>query len=272
MKCNPNYIWTGDCYESEENAYVLYLGSGRTMCDIVNSNSTRVPEHLEVYAGDDTEVPASIRCTDRDLVVRCSDDTMIQTASVCYFDAVSRTWRGPYLPENSYTDSSKTWFVFRDYLDLVIPFKSELRLQLSGNLSPIKPGTNNTEQSAATTIQIIQPPEEFKLALEVFIYNDPEMDDLNTSLNSTAPLDEFPIRVFNGEGFVSFPVDGVSKNTAGQYVTVDLKNLTYTDTVYIKWIWRGIENQAVAGYGSGVYPAFTLTNPDNIGLIWETNM
>ena len=272
MTCNSRHIWTGDSYAVQgPNDFVLYLGGGRTICDIIGSNLTQVPDHIQLYSGDDPDVPQAIQCSDRDLVIRCSETASIQSVAVSYFDSVARVWRGPYQPENSFTDATKTWFVFRKYLDVVIPFRSEVRVQLAGELNPIVPDDSDNDNTA-TIIQMIQPPEEFNLALEISIYNNPEMTDLNVALNTVTPNEDFPIRVFNGTGFGVFPVAGVTRKTAGQYVTVDLKNLNYKDKVYIKWTWRGIDTQVVAGLGSGVYPAFTLTNPDNIGFIWETNM
>ena len=274
MSCSDNYIWTGSGYgpsQDSSNAYILYLGGGRTICDIINSNLTRVPENIRLYEGGDYEVPACIRCNDRDLVIRCNELASIQDAKVCYYDSLANIWRGPYSPEDSYTDSTREWFVFKDFLDMVIPFRSEIKLQLSGELKPIEPA-DPAATGVATSIQLIQPPEEFKLGLEVYIYNDAAMSDLNTVINTAKPSHDFPVMLYTGTEFCKYPVDGATKETAGQYVIVSLKNLKYTDIVYLKWVWRGLESDAVAGRGASSYPAYTATNPDNIGFVWETNM
>jgi hypothetical protein len=274
MSCKDNYIWTGSGYSSTQdsaNSYILYLGGGRTICDIINSNHTRLPEHIKLYEGGDYEVPANIRCNDRDLVIRCNELASIQDVTVCYYDSLANIWRGPYNPEDSCTDATKEWFVFKDFLDMVIPFRSEIRLQLSGDLEPIKP-VEPVNTNAATSIQLVQPPEEFRIGLELYIYNDAAMTDLNTVINTSKPSEDFPVMLYTGTEFCNYPEDGATKETAGQYVVVSLKNLKYSDIVFIKWIWRGLESDAVAGRGASSYPAYTATNPDNIGFVWETNM
>lgn len=273
MACKDNYIWTGSNYATVagDDCYILYLGGGRTICDIINSNSTAIPDHIQLFSGEDPEVPSNIRCSDRDLVIRCSDSASIMAVSVCYYDSLARVWRGPYAPEASFTDATKTWFVFKKYLDVVVPFKSEIRLQLAGDITPIDPPAPVAE-GVPTTLQVVQPLETFNLALEVAIYNDPAMTDLNTKINTVYPQEDFPVLIFDGTAFKPFPVDGVTETTAGRYAVVDLKALDYNNKVYIQWIWRGIESGAVAGHGAGVYPSNTMTNPDNIGVVWETSM
>ena len=272
MSCKDNYIWSGSSYETTQSGdcYILHLGGGRTLCDIINSNSTATPDHIELYSGEDPEVPAAIRCSDRDLVIRCNEASSILSASVCYYDSLSRVWRGPYSPETSFTDTTKTWFVFRKYLDIVIPFKSEVRLQMSGAVAPIEPPKQSV--AGASVIQIIQPPEEFDLSLVVDVYNDPSMQDLNVRIDTANPQEDFPVAVYNGSAFKAYPTTGVTKATAGQYVVVSLKNLEYKDIVYIKWKWLDARTGAVAGSGATIFPAYTAANPDNIGFVWETNM
>ena len=273
MACKDNYIWTGDRYSdtADPNCYILRFGGGRTVCDIINSNNTVLPDNIEAYTGDDPEVPANIRCTDRDLVLHCNDTASFVSVSVCYYDSLIQAWRGPYTPDVSFTDKSKTWFVFKKYLDVVIPFKSEILLQLSGNVHPITPDVDKNT-GAPTVLQVIQPTEHFNLALEVMIYADPAMTELVTKVDTTKPQEDYPVLIFTGDAFVSFPVSGVTEDTAGRYAVVDLKELDYKDKVYIQWIWRGIDSGVVAGHGAGVYPANTMTNPDNIGFVWETTM
>jgi hypothetical protein len=245
---------------------------------MIQSSHTQIPDGIELFVGSDVCVPANLRGRDRDLAIHGEDLSKILDISVNYFDALNDVWVGPVKPQVMYMDADKTWVIWRGFLDIVIPFESEILLKMSGSdvvvkpENPDTPDVPDTNQSAVDVIQLVQPPENFNLALEVYIYNDAAMTDLNTKIDTQRPSSTFPVRVFNGSAYIQFPVSGVTSSTAGNFVSIDLSGLEYENVVYLKWIWRGIEANTVAGTGASVYPAFALTNPDNMGFVWETNM
>ena len=258
--------------------FVLKLGSGRTLTHMLESKHTKLPDGIELFVGSDVCVPANLRASDRDLAIHGEDLSKLLDISVNYYDALNNMWVGPVKPNTMYMDADKTWVIWRGFLDIVIPFESEILLKLSGSDIVVRPDdpdtpTNpETNQSAVDVIQLVQPPEAFNLSLELYIYNDAEMLDLNIKINTAEPSTDFPVKVFNGSSYIQFPIEGVAPATAGNFVSIDLSNLEYSGVVYLKWIWRGTESGAVAGTGASIYPAFALTNPDNIGFVWETTM
>ena len=258
--------------------FVIKLGSGRTLTHMISSKHTQLPEDIELFVGSDVCVPANLRGRDRDLAIHGDDLSTLLDISVNYYDAMNNVWVGPVKPDAMYMDADKTWVIWRGFLDIVIPFESEILLKMSGSDvvvrpdDPDAPDTPEVNQSAVDVVQIVQPPESFNLSLELYIYNDPEMLDLNTKIDTAKPSAAFPVKVFDGSSYIPFPVSGVTAATAGNFVSVNLASLEYSNVVYLKWIWRGVEANTVAGTGASVYPAFALTNPDNIGFVWETKM
>lgn len=258
--------------------FVITLGSGRTLTSMINNKHTQIPDGIDLYVGSDFCVPANLRASDRDLAIHGEDLSKILDVSVNYFDAMSELWVGPVKPQVMYMDADKTWVIWRGFLDVVIPFESEILLKMSGSDvvvrpdDPDSPSSPDVNQSSVDVIQLVQPPENFNLSLEVYIYNDAEMLDLNTKIDTTKPNEKFPVKLFDGSSYINYPVEGVTLNTAGNFVSINLSGLEYENIVYLKWIWRGIEAGTVAGTGASVYPAFALTNPDNMGFVWETTM
>ena len=255
--------------------FVIRLGSGRTLTHILESKHTQLPDGIELFVGSDVCVPANLRGRDRDLAIHGEDLSKLLDISVNYYDAMNKVWVGPVKPDTMYMDADKTWVIWRGFLDVVIPFESEIVMKMSGSdvvVRPNDPSVPESNQSSVDIIQLVQPPEDYNITLDVYVYNDPAMTDLNTKISAESGSEKYPILVFDGISYRTFPAEGVTIATAGNFVSVDLSNLEYENVVYLKWIWRAVNSDKIAGTGASAYPAFALTNPDNIGFVWETSM
>lgn len=255
--------------------FIIKLGPGRTITHMLNNSHTMIPDGVELYPGADPCIPANLRATDRDLAIHGEELDKLLDISVNYLDSIKDVWVGPRSPEVMYMSEDKTWVIWKQFLDVVIPFESEILLKMTGSdvvVKPEDPDKPEVNQSSVDFIQLVQPPETFNLDLEVKIFNDPEMTDLNTKIDTSKPNVDFPVRLFTGSGYILYPETGATPQTAGNFVSVDLSRLSYTGVVYLKWVWKSSETGQLAGSGASMYPAFALTNPDNIGFVWETSM
>ena len=111
--------------------FVITLGSGRTLTHMINNKHTHIPEGIELYVGSDFNVPANLRAGDRDLAIHGEDLSKILDVSVNYYDSMNEVWVGPTKPNAMYMDADKTWVIWKGFLDVVIPFESEIFMKMS---------------------------------------------------------------------------------------------------------------------------------------------
>lgn len=253
---------TASSQSMDSSTYLIELSQGRTLSEMIDGIQSLIPNSLELFPGNSIEVPNDIRATDRDLAIHCKDISLINGISVCFFDTINDTWVGPTVPATSYMDASQEWLIWVGFLNVVIPFKSRINLKLTGHIIPVAPGQ-------PTTLQLIQPPCDKNLSLELEVYSDPDFTEPVVTIDTAEPSEDFPVAVCYIDHVSDFPNTGVTDATAGNFIAIDLSKLEYTSKVYIKWTWRIRENSGIYKTGVTIYPALSATTPASIGYVIE---
>lgn len=128
--CGTVWSWTGSEWVlTDNNGFCnLYLGEGKTLAAILQSEDTVIPQNIQVHTGDDIHVPHNIRCTKNDLVINHNIRSTIRHAVVSYYDYITDCWMGPKEADTLLTTRDRCWSVWKNFSDYVIPFKSSVSL------------------------------------------------------------------------------------------------------------------------------------------------
>lgn len=129
--CKANYNTVDGTAVSTEQEIraVISLGAGNTIHDIIRSDDTIVPDGIKLYAGTDVGyIPHGLVGNPSDLIIYAADGLLLSGLSVSYFDPTTSMWVGPIAPQLFLTNGSLNWGCWKNFAQVVIPFKSRITL------------------------------------------------------------------------------------------------------------------------------------------------
>lgn len=129
--------WNGSTWTANDQSesFELILGAGNNLYEIVNNIGTIVPGGFEIFVGcDPSNVPAGILGTRKDLAIHSKSGLRMVQISVKYFDELTNTYVGPITPKTFILTPDQEWGLWRDFIDVVVPFKSVITVVTAGCL------------------------------------------------------------------------------------------------------------------------------------------
>lgn len=109
---------------------VLTLGKGNTLSEMLRSKDTVLPDGICLFTGAESDkIPHSMVGSRNDLVIYAANGLVLTALSVRYYDVISDTWVGPIYPATFLTNGSFNWGCWKNFAQIVVPFKCVLTLQ-----------------------------------------------------------------------------------------------------------------------------------------------
>jgi hypothetical protein len=130
-QCNPLYSTVDGTAigGTQEIKAVITLGSGNNLTAMLSSPDTQIPDNFQLYSGADVNyIPHGLAGSANDLVIYASEGLLISGLAVTYYDPVADVWVGPIAPQLFLTNGSLNWGCWRNFAQVVVPFKCNITL------------------------------------------------------------------------------------------------------------------------------------------------
>ena len=122
--------------------------------------------------------------------------------------------------------------------------------------------------SAIKHINVVRPVDDDPLHLKIEIYDAPAMEQVITTIDSRTQEGRSAMLYTDGTAYLAFPETGQPSSGQGRCTLVDIGNLDFDSTLFLRITWSDTTNTKTYSMVTA-FPSFPMTDMFALGLYWK---